>query len=81
MEHCIKQNNAIDIYEDYFDDIDVDAANEAPSAKTINVFRFGVFRFKKYLNIEKLISAIFYLQRSQRIEAHSNSYFVVSRWS
>ncbi|KAM9597379.1 dynein axonemal intermediate chain 2 [Trichechus inunguis] len=40
MEHCIKQNNAIDIYEEYFDDEDpVEVTDEAPSAKTINVFR------------------------------------------
>ena len=39
MEHCIKQNNAIDIYEEYFEDVDADAADEPPSAKTINVFR------------------------------------------
>ena len=39
MEHCIKQNNAIDIYEEYFDDKEVDLAEETPSAKTINVFR------------------------------------------
>lgn len=40
MEHCIKQNNAIDIYEEYFDDEEaVEVTEEAPSAKTINVFR------------------------------------------
>ncbi|XP_027482084.1 dynein intermediate chain 2, axonemal isoform X2 [Zalophus californianus] len=40
MEHCIKQNNAIDIYQEYFDDEDVvEVTEEAPSAKTINVFR------------------------------------------
>jgi len=39
MEHCIKQNNAIDIYEEYFDDVDGDTVDEQPSAKTINVFR------------------------------------------
>lgn len=39
MEHCIKQNNAIDIYEEYFDDISADLSEEPPSAKTINVFR------------------------------------------
>lgn len=39
MEHCIKQNNAIDIYEEYFSDIDVDTSGDPPSAKTINVFR------------------------------------------
>ena len=39
MEHCIKQNNAIDIYEEYFSEIDVDTSGDPPSAKTINVFR------------------------------------------
>uniref|UniRef100_A0A674JT24 Dynein axonemal intermediate chain 2 n=1 Tax=Terrapene triunguis TaxID=2587831 RepID=A0A674JT24_9SAUR len=40
MEHCIKQNNAINIYEEYFDDEETaDIADEPPSAKTINVFR------------------------------------------
>jgi len=39
MEHCIRQNNAIDIYEEYFEDIEIDMEDEAPSAKTINVFR------------------------------------------
>lgn len=40
MEHCVKQNNALDIYEDYFADVDFEDINEGPSAKTINVFRF-----------------------------------------
>lgn len=41
MEHCIKQNNAIDIYQEYFDDEEVvEVTEEAPSAKTINVFRY-----------------------------------------
>ncbi|PNI32560.1 DNAI2 isoform 3 [Pan troglodytes] len=40
MEHCIKQNNAIDIYEEYFNDEEaVEVTEEDPSAKTINVFR------------------------------------------
>ena len=40
MEHCIKQNNAIDIYEEYFEDQDlVEDMQECPSAKTINLFR------------------------------------------
>lgn len=39
MERCIQQNNAIDIYEEYFDNITGDSSCEAPSAKTINVFR------------------------------------------
>lgn len=39
MESRIKQNNAIDIYEEYFEDIEGDLVDETPSAKTINVFR------------------------------------------
>jgi len=39
MERCIQQNNAIDIYEEYFDDASADTTSEPPSAKTINVFR------------------------------------------
>ncbi|XP_054172893.1 dynein axonemal intermediate chain 2 isoform X1 [Homo sapiens] len=40
MEHCIKQNNAIDIYEEYFNDEEaMEVMEEDPSAKTINVFR------------------------------------------
>lgn len=38
MEHCIRQNNAIDIYEAYFEDVHLDDVEETPSAKTINVF-------------------------------------------
>ncbi|XP_048411502.1 dynein axonemal intermediate chain 2 isoform X3 [Stegostoma tigrinum] len=40
MEHCIKQNNAINIYEEYFDDKEesVERFIEPSSAKTINVF-------------------------------------------
>ncbi|PIK43294.1 putative dynein intermediate chain 3, ciliary [Apostichopus japonicus] len=39
MEHCIRQNNAIDIYQDYFADLEIEETEETPSAKTINVFR------------------------------------------
>ncbi|XP_039646998.1 dynein intermediate chain 2, axonemal isoform X2 [Perca fluviatilis] len=40
MEHCIRQNNALDIYQEYFEDEDeVEEIQEPPSAKTINVFR------------------------------------------
>ncbi|XP_028675444.2 dynein axonemal intermediate chain 2-like [Erpetoichthys calabaricus] len=41
MEHCIKQNNAIDIYEEYFGEEEdvIEGTEEPPSAKTINVFR------------------------------------------
>ena len=44
MEHTIKQNNAIDIYEEYFEDIDTGAVDNTPSAKTINVFRYKRLR-------------------------------------
>lgn len=40
MEHCIRQNNALDIYEEYFEDAEVEELDEAPSGKTINVFRW-----------------------------------------
>ncbi|KAL5970687.1 Dynein intermediate chain 3 ciliary [Taenia solium] len=39
VEHCIKQNNALNIYEEYFNDIENDASEEPPSAKIVNVFR------------------------------------------
>nr|XP_056704684.1 dynein axonemal intermediate chain 2 [Euleptes europaea] len=40
MEHCIKQNNAINIYEEYFEEEEAAGiTDEPPSAKTINVFR------------------------------------------
>lgn len=40
MEHCVKQNNAINIYEEYFEEEEmVEVEDESPSAKTINVIR------------------------------------------
>ncbi|NXM71327.1 DYI3 protein, partial [Serilophus lunatus] len=37
VEHCIRQNNAIDIYEEYFEeDEEEDGEDEIPSAKTID---------------------------------------------
>eukprot|EP01137_Pigoraptor_chileana_P008982 Opistho-2@56562 len=39
MEHCIKQNTAIDIYETYFSHGTTDHSGDPPTAKTINVFR------------------------------------------
>ena len=39
MEHVIKQNNAIDIYELYFNEMEQEQIEDVPSAKTINVFR------------------------------------------
>uniref|UniRef100_A0A8B9G4E8 Dynein axonemal intermediate chain 2 n=1 Tax=Amazona collaria TaxID=241587 RepID=A0A8B9G4E8_9PSIT len=39
-EHCIKQNNAIDIYEEYFEEEEmIEVEMEPPSAKTINAIR------------------------------------------
>jgi len=40
MENCIRQNNAIDIYEDYYGDLSVDRSSDPPAAKTINIFRY-----------------------------------------
>ncbi|MEQ2275609.1 Dynein intermediate chain 2, axonemal, partial [Xenotaenia resolanae] len=41
MEHCIKQNNAIDIYQQYFEeDEELEESSELPSAKTINILRY-----------------------------------------
>jgi dynein intermediate chain 2 len=39
IAHTIKQNNAIDIYENYFQNIEADVVEEAPYAKTINIYR------------------------------------------
>ncbi|KAI9199587.1 WD40-repeat-containing domain protein [Polychytrium aggregatum] len=39
MEHCIKQNNAIDIYEEYFAEMPDTSVIEAPTAKSLNVYR------------------------------------------
>ncbi|KAL2916816.1 hypothetical protein HK105_203595 [Polyrhizophydium stewartii] len=39
MEHCIKQNNAIDIYEEYFVEAVDSISAEPPAAKSINVYR------------------------------------------
>ena len=39
MEQCIRQNNAIEIYEDYFEVIDDSTQCEKPEAKTVHVFR------------------------------------------
>lgn len=39
MEHCIKQNNSIDIYEEYFSDVADQLVSDPPSAKSLNVYR------------------------------------------
>eukprot|EP00291_Cryptomonas_curvata_P028370 CAMPEP_0172213040 /NCGR_PEP_ID=MMETSP1050-20130122/37367_1 /TAXON_ID=233186 /ORGANISM="Cryptomonas curvata, Strain CCAP979/52" /LENGTH=191 /DNA_ID=CAMNT_0012893819 /DNA_START=38 /DNA_END=609 /DNA_ORIENTATION=- len=39
LEHMIRQNNAIDIYEEYFSGEAIDHSGEPPSAKTLTVFR------------------------------------------
>ena len=42
MEHYLKQNNAIDIYENYFSGKTFSAVDSAPpSAKTISIFRYS----------------------------------------
>jgi dynein intermediate chain 2 len=39
VDRCIRQNNAIDMYETYFNDATPDHSSEPPSAKTLAVFR------------------------------------------
>lgn len=39
LEHCIRQNNAIDIYEEYVQEHRDDTSEQAPSAKTLNVLQ------------------------------------------
>ena len=39
VETCLKQNNTIDLYEDYFAGEEVDHSSEPPSAKGLAVFR------------------------------------------
>jgi len=39
MEQCIKQNNAVEIYEDYFEAVDESTQCEKPESKTLHVFR------------------------------------------
>lgn len=39
MEHCIRQNSAVDIYEGYFDDFESSIVNDYQPVKTINVIR------------------------------------------
>jgi hypothetical protein len=39
MELTIKQNNAIDIYEEYFQESPNTTTADAPSAKSLNVYK------------------------------------------
>lgn len=39
VEHLIKQNNALDIYEEYFSGTVADHSSEQPYARTLTVFR------------------------------------------
>ena len=39
MELCVKQNNAVEIYEDYFCGSDESTLCEKPESKTVHVFR------------------------------------------
>ncbi|NWQ98516.1 DNAI2 protein, partial [Burhinus bistriatus] len=59
MEHCVKQNNAINIYEEYFGEEEMaEMEDEPPSAKTINVISkltsfFDVLLSKRDPNVTK----------------------------
>jgi dynein intermediate chain 2 len=39
IARCLKQNNTIDIYEEYFEGNNIDHSSEPPSAKGLAVFR------------------------------------------
>ena len=39
MEHCIFQNNAVNIYENYFEDVEEAVLHEKCSSRTVNVYR------------------------------------------
>jgi len=39
VEHCLKQNNAIDIYEEYFAGTKIEHSTEPPSARNLTVFK------------------------------------------
>lgn len=39
MEHCILQNNSVNIYEAYFENIEDTSLAEHSSARTVNVYR------------------------------------------
>lgn len=39
IERCVRQNNTINIYEEYFEGVNVDHSSEPPSAKGLAVFR------------------------------------------
>ena len=47
MEQCIRQNNAIDIYEDYFENSDEATQCQKPEAKTVHVFRDPAQTYKR----------------------------------
>uniref|UniRef100_A0A3B4FWB5 Dynein axonemal intermediate chain 2 n=1 Tax=Pundamilia nyererei TaxID=303518 RepID=A0A3B4FWB5_9CICH len=48
MEHCIRQNNAVDIYQECFEDEEVvEEIQEPPSAKTVNIFRYDPNEIKR----------------------------------
>lgn len=39
MMHAVNQNNAVNIYEDYFKDLEGVPIQEAPSARTVQCYR------------------------------------------
>ena len=41
MEHFLKQNNAIDIYEEYFNQEESLLTDEPPTARTISILRYS----------------------------------------
>jgi hypothetical protein len=70
VEHCIKQNNAIDIYEDYFPETTSDLVLEPPSARTINVYKCVVLRCKGVGPLPLYFCLYFSLSLSHTLSCH-----------
>ncbi|KAL3314149.1 Dynein intermediate chain 2, axonemal [Cichlidogyrus casuarinus] len=79
MEHFIKQNNAVDIYEPYFEDADMIEAEETPSAKIVNVFRDpyevkrGVNHISWYPEDSSKLAAAYCITEFQAAPANTSS--------
>ncbi|GLI59067.1 hypothetical protein VaNZ11_000900 [Volvox africanus] len=74
VEDLIKQNNAVDIYQEYFTNVTTDHTSEAPHVKTVTVFKDpnAVKRSASYVNwhpdgsIPKVVIAYSILQFQQQ---------------
>uniref|UniRef100_T1J9T4 Uncharacterized protein n=1 Tax=Strigamia maritima TaxID=126957 RepID=T1J9T4_STRMM len=77
VEHVILQNNALDIYEDYFSDIPAEAgAEKPPTARSLNVFR-------DLAAVKRTVRKISWNpENDQKMAvAYANTIFQSNRWS